>query len=55
MENDTKSNEDSRHLVVFKSKTKSREANCYPLRGAVIKYEAPTEPVGVEDWDALNN
>jgi prevent-host-death family protein len=24
-----------------------------PLRGSVIKYEDPTEPVGVEDWEAL--
>lgn len=52
-ENNTKSNGDSGHLIMFKSKTKSHEADSYPLRGAVIKYEAPTEPVGVEDWDAL--
>jgi hypothetical protein len=38
---------------MFKSKAESHDANSYPLRGAVIKYEAPTEPVGVEDWDAL--
>jgi hypothetical protein len=52
-ENDTKSNGDLGHLIMFKSMTKSCEAASYPLRGAVIKYEAPTEPVGVEDWDAL--
>lgn len=23
------------------------------LRDTVVKYEAPTEPVGVEDWEAL--
>jgi predicted nicotinamide N-methyase len=23
------------------------------LRGSVLRYDAPTEPVGVEDWDAL--
>lgn len=23
------------------------------LRGTVIKYEDPTEPVGLEDWEAL--
>ncbi len=44
---------DSGKLIMFKSKTKSHEANSYPLRGAVIKYEAPTEPVDIEDWDAL--
>ena len=24
-----------------------------PLRGSVLRYKAPTEPVGVEDWGAL--
>ena len=24
------------------------------LRNTVIKYEDPTEPVGLEDWEALN-
>lgn len=23
------------------------------LRGSVIRYDAPTEPVGLEDWEAL--
>ena len=25
----------------------------YPLRGLVVPYERPTEPVALEDWDAL--
>ena len=25
----------------------------YPLRGEPIEYEDPTEPVAVEDWEAL--
>lgn len=25
----------------------------YPLRGTVIRYIDPTEPVAVDDWDAL--
>jgi hypothetical protein len=53
MENSAKANGDSGDLIMFKSQTKSHEANSYPLRGTVIKYEEPTEPVGVEDWDAL--
>lgn len=53
MGNNTKSNGNSGDLIMFKSKTKSHAASSYPLRGAVIKYEEPTEPVGVEDWDAL--
>ncbi|MEW5709884.1 MAG: type II toxin-antitoxin system prevent-host-death family antitoxin [Pseudomonadota bacterium] len=24
-----------------------------PLRNSVLKYEQPTEPVGLEDWEAL--
>jgi prevent-host-death family protein len=23
------------------------------LRGALVRYDEPTEPVGVEDWDSL--
>lgn len=23
------------------------------LRGSVLRYDAPTEPVGMEDWEAL--
>lgn len=53
MANKTTANGDSGDLIMFKSKAESHAANSYPLRGAVIKYEAPTEPVGVEDWDAL--
>ncbi len=25
----------------------------YPLRGLVVPYDRPTEPVALEDWDAL--
>jgi hypothetical protein len=25
----------------------------YPLRGSVLRYDDPTEPVAVEDWEAL--
>ena len=25
----------------------------YPLRGTPIRYDRPTEPVAVEDWEAL--
>jgi len=27
--------------------------NAYPLRGKVLHYDNPTEPVAHEDWDAL--
>ncbi|MBW4511385.1 MAG: hypothetical protein KME64_33470 [Scytonematopsis contorta HA4267-MV1] len=29
------------------------EKNPYPLRGKVLYYEDPTEPVALEDWEFL--
>ncbi|RUS92672.1 hypothetical protein DSM106972_098460 [Dulcicalothrix desertica PCC 7102] len=29
------------------------EANLYPLRGKVVRYDDPTEPVALEDWEVL--
>ena len=29
------------------------EAALKSLRGTVVRYDDPTEPVGLEDWDAL--
>jgi hypothetical protein len=29
------------------------EAVRYPLHGSVVRYERPTEPVAVGDWEAL--
>lgn len=52
MENKTESNGDTGPLIMFKSKSRADESDSYSLRGAVIKYESPTEPVGIEDWDA---
>jgi len=28
------------------------EQSCYPLRGSVVRYEQPTEPVAEADWEA---
>jgi hypothetical protein len=30
-----------------------RKTNLYPLRGKVVRYNDPTEPVGLEDWEVL--
>ncbi len=30
------------------------DAGLKELRGTVVQYDDPTEPVGVEDWDALS-
>jgi hypothetical protein len=29
------------------------ETNIYPLRGKVVRYEDPTEPVALSDWEVL--
>ncbi len=29
------------------------ETNLYPLRGKVVRYEDPTEPVALSDWEVL--
>ena len=29
------------------------EGDRYPLRGSVVRYDRPTDPVAEEDWEAL--
>lgn len=29
------------------------EKNLYPMRGKVVRYDDPTEPVALEDWEVL--
>lgn len=29
------------------------ETNLYPIRGRVIRYDDPTEPVALSDWEVL--
>jgi len=31
----------------------SDPSTLYPLRGLVVPHDRPTEPVAIEDWDAL--
>ncbi len=31
----------------------SQPANPYPLRGAPLRYDRPTDPAALDDWDAL--
>ncbi|WP_414623763.1 hypothetical protein [Calothrix sp. CCY 0018] len=40
----------SQQTVVLPSQV---ETNLYPLRGKVVRYDDPTEPVGLEDWSVL--
>ncbi|HEY9779035.1 MAG TPA: hypothetical protein V6D09_02690 [Leptolyngbyaceae cyanobacterium] len=52
---------DAVEVIVLESRTPQHEAptpssdsNLYPLRGTVIRYDDPTEPVALEDWEVLN-
>lgn len=38
------------HQTALKSQS---DTNLYPLRGKVIRYDDPTEPVALEDWEFL--
>ncbi len=40
--------------VVLIRVRKPSKAKHYPLRGQTIRYEAPTEPVALKNWDALS-
>ena len=31
----------------------TQNTNLYPLRGKVIRYDDPTEPVALEEWECL--
>jgi len=42
-----------RSLRQSEAPTSHSESNPYPLRGKVIRYDAPTEPVALEDWEVL--
>lgn len=41
------------HSSQHEALTHSPDLNPYPLHGAVIRYDDPTEPVALEDWEAL--
>lgn len=40
-------------VKVIPYKEQSQEEILKSLRGTVLKYEDPTEPVGLEDWEVL--
>ncbi|GAA6617544.1 hypothetical protein [Scytonema sp. NUACC26] len=29
------------------------ETNLYPMSGKVVRYDDPTEPIALEDWEVL--
>ena len=44
---------DQLEVVLFRV-SKPSKAKRYPLRGRAIRYDAPTEPVAAQDWDAIS-
>ena len=40
-------------VIPYKEDPKDQEAILKSLRGSVLKYVDPTEPVGLEDWEVL--
>lgn len=42
-----------RSLRQGEAPTHHPNSNPYPLRGTVYRYDDPTEPVAVEDWEVL--
>jgi hypothetical protein len=52
---------DAVEVIILETKTPQQnvasssqpEANLYPLRGKVVRYDDPTGPVALEDWKVL--
>lgn len=52
---------DAVEVIILEAKTPQQtvisptqtETNLYPLRGKVVRYDHPTEPVALEDWEVL--
>lgn len=39
--------------IIILHKSKPKEENSFPLKGKLLKYESPFEPVALEDWKVL--
>ncbi|MCE7983077.1 MAG: hypothetical protein DYG89_17980 [Caldilinea sp. CFX5] len=39
-------------IILMRTPTSTNQA-LFPLQGSVLKFEDPTEPVAVDDWDVL--
>jgi hypothetical protein len=44
---------DAVEVIILPRPSRPNGQNHYPLRGKPIEYDAPTEPVAQEEWDAL--
>ena len=40
-------------VIIPSREDKVREAQAFPLKGKVLRYEQPTEPVAQDDWEVL--
>lgn len=40
-------------IIILERHRQHPDTNPYPLRGTVISYVEPTEPVALEDWEAV--
>jgi hypothetical protein len=40
-------------VIVLPRVIPEEKTNRYPLRGLPLRYDAPTDPVASEDWDAV--
>jgi hypothetical protein len=40
-------------VIILERSPEVKQAKRYPLRGKPIRYEQPTEPVAVEDWEVM--
>ena len=40
-------------VIVLSNAQAANPGQRYPLRGRPYRYDDPTEPVGVEDWEAM--
>ncbi len=44
---------DTVEVIVLAREDTARKENPNPLRGKVLRYDDPTEPVAPDDWEAL--
>ena len=40
-------------VIILSREDEMREAYDFPLKGKVLRYERPTEPVAEDDWEVL--
>ena len=44
---------DAVEVIIVPQKAVSEQRSAYSLRGSVIQYERPTDPISQDDWEAL--